>query len=365
MNRRDFLKESASTTVIYLSVIIFPSNRRDNMTVKVGINGYGTVGKRIADAVSQQDDMEVIGVAKRSPTYEAEMAAEKGYPFYAASDKYMDDFEKKNIPVEGMLEDLLEKADIIVDGTPKKAGYKPIYEKAGVKALWQGGEDHELTGLSFNSMANYDEAYGADYLRVVSCNTTGLLRTLYPLHQKVGIDNCKAVMVRRGADPWDTSRGPINSIDPVLNIPSHHGPDVKSVVPEIDIQTTAVKVPSTIMHLHSVIVELEKEVDTQKVIDIWDETPRIKFFEASQGVKSTAMVMEWAKDRNNLRGDINEIAVWKDAVKVEGSTLYYYQAIHQESDIVPENIDAIRAMCKVEKDNEKSIQMTNDAMGIE
>ncbi len=335
------------------------------MVVKVGINGYGTVGKRVADAVKQQDDMEIVGVAKRSPTYEAEMAVEKGFPFYVSSDKYLDGFDEKDIPVEGRLEDLLKESDIIIDGTPKKAGYKPMYEDAGVKAIWQGGEDHELTGLSFNSMANYEEAYGADYLRVVSCNTTGLLRTLYPLHRDVGIDDCKAVMIRRGADPWDTSRGPINSINPVLDIPSHHGPDVQSVVPEIDIQTTAVKVPTTIMHLHSNIVELEEEMDSEEVLKIWKNTPRIKFFNASQGVDSTAKVMEFAKDRDNPRGDLNEIAVWDDSVKVEGSTLYYYQAIHQESDIVPENIDAIRAMMEVEEDPMKSIQKTNKAMNIE
>ncbi|MFP4000914.1 MAG: type II glyceraldehyde-3-phosphate dehydrogenase [Thermoplasmata archaeon] len=335
------------------------------MVVKVGINGYGTVGKRVADAVEQQDDMKIVGVAKRSPTYEAEMAVEKGFPFYASSDKYLDSFDEKDIPVEGMLEDLLDEAEIIIDGTPKKSGYKPMYEGAGVKAIWQGGEDHDLTGLSFNSMANYEEAYGADYLRVVSCNTTGLLRTLYPLHRDIGIDNCKAVMIRRGADPWDTSRGPINSINPVLDIPSHHGPDVQSVVPEINIQTTAVKVPTTIMHLHSNIVELEEKKDAEEILDIWNKTPRIKFFNASQGVDSTAKVMEYATDRSNIRGDLNEIAVWDDSVKVEGSTLYYYQAIHQESDIVPENIDAIRAMMEVEEDPMKSIHRTNESMDIE
>ncbi|MFW6040228.1 MAG: type II glyceraldehyde-3-phosphate dehydrogenase [Thermoplasmatota archaeon] len=335
------------------------------MTVKVGINGYGTVGKRVADAVDLQDDMELVGVAKRSPTYEARMAVDKGHRFYAASDKYLDEFDKKDIPVEGMLEDLLEKSDIIVDGTPKKSGYKPTYEKVGVKAIWQGGEDHELTGLSFNSMANYEECLGADYVRVVSCNTTGLLRTLYPIYRDVGIESVKAVMVRRGADPWDTKRGPINSINPVLNIPSHHGPDVQSVVPEINIQTTAVKVPSTIMHLHSIIVDLEEKVGEDKILEIWEKTPRIKFFNASQGVNSTAKVMEWAKDRNNYRGDLNEIAVWDDAVKVQDGVLYYYQAIHQESDIVPENIDAIRAMMKIEEDKMKSIEKTNKAMDIE
>ena len=28
--------------------------------IKVGINGYGTIGKRVAEAVTLQDDMEII-----------------------------------------------------------------------------------------------------------------------------------------------------------------------------------------------------------------------------------------------------------------------------------------------------------------
>lgn len=30
----------------------------------IGINGYGTIGKRVADAVSAQDDMKIVGVTK-------------------------------------------------------------------------------------------------------------------------------------------------------------------------------------------------------------------------------------------------------------------------------------------------------------
>ena len=47
-----------------------------------------------------------------------------------------------------------------------------------------------------------------------------------------------------------------------------------------------------------------------------------------------------------------------------GKKLYYYQAIHQESDVVPENIDAIRAMCNLESDSMKSVEKTNKALGI-
>lgn len=40
------------------------------------------------------------------------------------------------------------------------------------------------------------------------------------------------------------------------------------------------------------------------------------------------------------------------------------QAIHQESDVVPENVDAIRAMLELESDSAKSIAKTNENMGI-
>ena len=39
------------------------------MVIKGAINGYGTIGKRVADAVDAQDDMEIIGVTKLSYDY--------------------------------------------------------------------------------------------------------------------------------------------------------------------------------------------------------------------------------------------------------------------------------------------------------
>ncbi len=55
------------------------------MAVKVAINGYGTIGKRVADAVSLQKDMEVAGVVKTRPSFEARIANEKGLPLFANS----------------------------------------------------------------------------------------------------------------------------------------------------------------------------------------------------------------------------------------------------------------------------------------
>ena len=335
------------------------------MKVKVGINGYGTIGKRVATAVNQQDDMEIIGVTKTRPTYEAQLAIQMGYPLYVPADK-VDDFKAAGLDIAGTVDDLISKADIIVDCTPGKVSgeYKEVYARAGVKAIWQGGEDHSLTGISFNAAANYKESWGAQFSRVVSCNTTGLLRTLYPIDKNFKIKNGYVSLIRRSADPNDSKAGPINAIEPVVKIPTHHGPDVQSVLPWISIQTMAVKVPTTLMHIHTVVLELEKETTTEEIIKLLKETPRVKLVKAKDGVKSTAQIMDLAREIGRTRGDMFEIVVWEDGIKVVGNTLYYYQAVNQESDVIPENIDCIRSMCKLEEDPAKSIAKTNKAMGI-
>ena len=334
------------------------------MPAKVAINGYGTIGKRVADAVELQDDMDVLGVAKMKPNYEARRALERGYALYATTKDVLPKFEKAGMKVAGTLDDLLKEADLVVDCTPEESGFKPAYEKAGVKAIWQGGEEHSLTNFSFNAAVNYAEALGQRFVRVPSCNTTGLIRTLYPLDVHFGINKVLAVMVRRATDPLDSKKGPINAIEPELEMPSHHGPDVQSVLPTVNIHTIAVKVPTTIMHVHAVSVDLKKAVTANDVLDVWRRIPRIKFFRGSEGVVSTAQIMEVARDMSRSRSDLYEIAVWEDGVHVVGNTLYYFQAVHQESDVVPENVDAIRAMLRLEKDGKTSLEKTDKSLGI-
>lgn len=333
----------------------------------IGINGYGTIGKRVADAVSLQDDMKVVGITKRTPNFEAQMAAERGYDIYMSDPLKEDDFLEMGIKVSGTIDDLYSKIDLIVDCTPEGVGARNLefYQRAGIKGVFQGGEKHEKIGKSFNSFANYKENIGADFVRVVSCNTTGLCRTLTPIKELAGIKKVRAVMVRRGADPGQINKGPINSIVPnPSTVPSHHGLDVQTVMSGLNIITMALLVPTTLMHQHNVMVELESNVSVDDIIETFEKTSRVRIVDVSQGLGSTAEIMEYAKDLGRSRGDLFEIAVWKESINIADNELYYMQAIHQESDVIPENIDAIRAMLKMETKPKKSIYQTNKNMEI-
>ncbi|HOI72243.1 MAG TPA: phosphorylating glyceraldehyde-3-phosphate dehydrogenase [Methanobacterium sp.] len=334
----------------------------------VGINGYGTIGKRVADAVDCQDDMKIVGVTKRTPDFEAKMAVSKGYDLYIAAPEREKLFNDAGIEISGTIDDLYDQLDIIVDCTPGGIGAKNmdnIYREKGLKAIFQGGEKHDAIGKSFNSFTNFEDAQGADYVRVVSCNTTGLCRTLNPIDELAGIKKVRAVMVRRGSDPGQIKSGPINAIVPnPPTVPSHHGPDVQTVMYGLNIITMALLVPTTIMHQHNLMVELKDSVGVDDVIDKLESTSRVLLLETEKGIDSTATVMEYARDIGRPRGDLFEIAVWKESLNIVDNELFYMQAIHQESDVVPENVDAIRAMLEMESDPSKSIEKTNRNMGI-
>jgi len=336
--------------------------------IKVAINGYGTIGKRVADAVAAQPDMEVIGVSKTSVSAEAYIAKERGFPLYIADLGKKAAFEKAGLDVAGDVEAMLKAADIIVDATPGGVGEKnrPIYERLGKKAIFQGGEEHEVAGFSFNAHANYKEAAGKQFARVVSCNTTGLVRLIHALDQAFGVDRVRAVMVRRGADPDDIKRGPIDAI--VLNpatIPSHHGPDVQTVLPQINIVTLAMIVPTTFMHMHSIQMDLKKETTREEVLKVFENHSRIGLVRKATGIKSNAQLREYTQDLGRPRTDLWENGVFEESVSVlDGKEFYCFQAIHQEADVIPENIDCIRALMETVKDPEESIRMTNKALGL-
>lgn len=334
--------------------------------IRVGVNGFGTIGRRVADAVLKQEDMELVGVTKTRPDYKSQAAIEKGIAMYAVNEKSLAAFKSGGVTVKGTLNDLLQRVDVIVDAAPEDTGVanRPLYDAASVMAVFQGGEEHSLTGLSFVAQCNFEEAKHKRMVRVVSCNTTGLCRTIGALDAGPGVSKARAVLARRAADPDEVGKGPIDAIvlDPVT-LPSHHGSDVKSVLPHINITTMAFKVPTTHMHLHSLIVSLKKQSKAEDVVAALRAAPRIRLVDARSGFKSTASIMDLARELGRPRNDIYEAVVWRDSVTVVDDEAYLYLAVHQEAIVVPENVDAIRAMTG-DYTREDSMKMTDKSLGI-
>ncbi len=334
---------------------------------RVAVNGYGVIGKRVADAVSLQDDMELIGVADVVYDYRIKVAVERGYPIYASAPEKRGEMEASGIPVTGSLDDLLRQVDIVVDCTPKRIGAqnKAVYQSAGVKAIWQGGEKHDLAGYSFVAQVNYAGAIGRDFARIVSCNTTALSRVLHSLHRRGWIKRARAVLLRRGTDPWESHRnGMINTVIPETKVPTHQGPDAQTVMPDLDITTLAGAGPYNLSHLHFAMVETTRTISLDELHGAVRDEPRIAFVRSSDGLVALNAVIELMRDLRRPRADMWEVAVWEDALAADDREVYLTFQVHNEAIVIPENIDCIRALTGLESDPARSMEKTDRSLGI-
>ena len=334
---------------------------------RVGINGFGVIGKRVAEAVAKQNDMKLIGVSDVVGDYRVKVGQNKGFAIYASMPEKLPDMKKNGIEVAGTLEELLRKVDIMIDCTPAGLGAKnkAMYDKAGVKSIFQGGEKHDLTGVSFNSSCNYEENLNRNATRVVSCNTTGICRTIGTLHNTIGVKKARVVLFRRGTDPWESHKtGLINTVVPEAHIPSHQGPDAQTIIPKLNITTMAARGPFNLGHLHFAMVQLKGDPDKRDVVKALKAASRLAPVKTSDGVDSMNAVAEMMRDLGRARADMWEVAFWEDILDVtDGEASMVYQ-VHNESVVVPENIDAIRALTGIESEGRKSIAKTNEALGI-
>lgn len=334
---------------------------------KVAVNGYGVIGKRVADAVALQFDMTLVGIADVTTDWRTEVAAQKGYTVYSATTEAAAAMRAAAIPVGGALEELFAAADVIVDCTPKHIGSQNAakYRAAGIKFIVQGGEKHELTGHSFVAESSYAGAIGRLSTRVVSCNTTSVVRTLTALKSAGLLESARGTLLRRATDPWESHEsGIMNTLVPEAKIPSHQGPDAQSVDPDLDVITMAVKVPQTLAHLHYWNVRLMQAATRAEVINAFKRSERIALIRSDKGLPAINSVKEWMLDIGRPHGDLYEVALWEDMITVQGDELFYAYMVDNQAIVVPETIDAIRALCGTEVDAAASIAKTNAALGI-
>ena len=339
----------------------------DIKPIKVAVNGYGVIGKRVADAVAAQEDMDLIGVADIAADWRARMPAKKGITLYAADPDRAPAMREAGLELAGDLSALLAAADIVVDCTPKKVAARnvEIYREKGIRFIVHGGEKHSVTGHSFVADSNYATALGRDSTRVVSCNTTSIVRTLTALKDAGLLGSARGTLLRRATDPWESHLGGImNTLVPEPDIPSHQGPDAQSVDPDLDVITMAVKVPQTLAHLHYWSVKMPRKASKDEVLEAFRATPRIALIRMADGLNALNAVKEMMADLGRPNDSLYEVALWEDMLKVEGDELFYAYMVDNQAIVIPETIDAIRALTEAEGDASVSIARTNAALGI-
>src|SRR5437773_10012701 len=110
-------------------------------SARVGVNGFGVIGKRVAEAITKQKDMKLVGVSDVVGDYRVKLGQNKGFEIYASIPGKLPHMKKSGGEVAGTLEDLLRKSDVILDCTPAGvwAQNRELYDNGRVKSTFQGG----------------------------------------------------------------------------------------------------------------------------------------------------------------------------------------------------------------------------------
>lgn len=335
--------------------------------VRVAINGYGVIGKRVASAVQRQDDMRLIGVSDVACDWRMRTLEQKGIALYGVTEESARAMRSNGLAVAGTAETLFSDADIVVDCTPKRvaAANVEIYRSKGLKFIVHGGEKHAVTGHSFVADSSFATAIGRQATRVVSCNTTSIVRTLTALKVAGLLKRARGTLLRRATDPWESDAGGImNTLVPEPEIPSHQGPDAQSVDPDLDVVTMAVKVPETLAHLHYWSVQLTRSASKEEVLDAFRSSSRIAMIRGSDGLTALNTVKELLADLGRPHDNLYEVALWEDMLQVKGDEVFYAYMVDNQAIVIPDTIDAIRALTGLSAVARESMARTNTSLGI-
>jgi glyceraldehyde-3-phosphate dehydrogenase (NAD(P)) len=312
--------------------------------VRVFINGYGNIGRRLASALSKDKEIILLGIAKYNMDVQILKDLKNEFDVYVPENlvhKY------KNL-VSGSVREGVSESDIVLDAAKEGHGYSnkiKLYEPMKKPAIFQGGEerhgDKAVAEMIHNSRVNYDEALGKQYIIQGSCNVSGMGKIMQPLIERFGdeIQRFDVTLVRRWADLED-SKEVKDSI--LWDKNPHHQEDVKDFIPQSNLYVEAFKVPSRMMHLHQMVIRFHsRSPPKDQILDVFTKEFAVAILKSAKG---TADVRMKAIELGFEHGDTNMVHIHQDVLRVQGETLKIVYSDDQTGLVIPENHLLLQSM---------------------
>ena len=313
--------------------------------VRVFINGFGNIGRRIADALAHDKEFQFVGVAKYSPDERMKEALDQNFSIFVPENK-VEAF--KEYKIAGTVKDAIQQSDIVIDAAKEGLGYENkanYYLPMSKPAIFQGGEDRygekSVADMIHNSRVNYEKSFDKKYVIQGSCNVTGLGRIMQPLIERYGdlIKRFDATLIRRWADLEDKKEVK-DSIEWDKN--PHHQDDVADFIKIPPLYVDVYKVPSRMMHVHQMYVRFNNGSPTKdEVIELFEKEWGIAVLYSAKG---TAEVRKKAAELGFPFGDTNMVHIHADVLKIQDDVMKIVYSDDQTGMVVPENHLLLQAM---------------------
>jgi glyceraldehyde-3-phosphate dehydrogenase (NAD(P)+) (phosphorylating) len=329
--------------------------------VRVFINGYGNIGRRLAAVLSSDKEVQFIGIAKYTADDKAKDAMDNGFDIYVP-DGMINQFKEKGYDVTGVISQAIRGSDLVVDAAKEGGGYdnkKNLYEPMNKAAIFQGGEDRHgersVADMIHNSRVNYAKAAGKAYVIQGSCNVSGMGRIMQPLIENFGdrIRRYDVTLIRRWADLED-SKDVKDSIEWDKN--PHHQDDVRDFIPASNLYVDAYKVPSRMMHLHQMVIRFNgKAPSKDQIIETFHNEFGVAILNSARG---TAAIRKKAMDLGFLHGDTNMVHIHQEVLRVQDDTIKISYSDDQTGMVIPENHLLMQSMI-LDRSRDEAIKRTD------
>jgi glyceraldehyde-3-phosphate dehydrogenase (NAD(P)) len=308
--------------------------------VRVFINGYGNIGRRVASAFSHDKDIQFVGIGKYSIDEKLDEAIAKKFPVYVPEEK-MSEFRLKGYDISGTIADAIKRSDLVIDAAKDGFGFSNkvnLYLPMNKAAIFQGGEDRtgekKVADIIHNSRINYDKVINQKYVIQGSCNVSGMGRIMQPMIEKFAdkIQRYDVTLIRRWADLEDTKEVK-DSIEWDKN--PHHQDDVKSFLPSVKLYVEAYKVPSRMMHLHQMTIRFKDKVPYfDSISDIYHDEFGVAVLSKAKG---TADIRLKAHEFGFEHDDTNMVHIHEETMRKSDDTLKILYSDDQTGIVIPEN----------------------------
>jgi glyceraldehyde-3-phosphate dehydrogenase (NAD(P)) len=321
----------------------------------VAVIGAGVIGKRMIHALAEHDGLQLVGTVVRGEN--SFVLARPAFPWFALNADAAARLSDAGVPVRGSVSDLLAQADVVMDCGPARSGAtrRELYRRADIKAVYCGGERDAGLGPLVHPALNASAAIGATAVRLASCNTTALARTVAALGD---VDELDATVVRCATDTDKAGKGITNGVV-FGHEHSHHASDLADVVPGLTARSVALTAPMTSGHIIHVRLTLRGD-GTSAALDLAAAQSRIELRRERRAVPTA--VMRYGRDgpwHNRYRLVVQPI----DSTAIGSRRLDLWLYLDNQAITVPEALDVLQ-LVGGEPEPEQARSRTDRALGL-
>jgi glyceraldehyde-3-phosphate dehydrogenase (NAD(P)) len=136
------------------------------------------------------------------------------------------------------------------------------------------------------------------------------------------------------------------------------------IMPHVKATGLLVHTPVTHGHIITIVATPKQKTTKDDVVAMFDADPRVRVVKIADGFNSNTSLFQYGRMLGKPRGDLYEIGLFDETIGFSGDDVMFAINIPQESVVIPETMDAVRASVPMQTDAREATGLTNQYLGL-